>query len=128
MPHTPPFALSQGIDSGYNRVAPVAQFAAARGFPVVMVDAYGFLPFAENTLDVIHSSWVYHGGLAVSTIYEFYRVLRPGGFLILRQSIHAGATFFAVKAVAQREGWHQLHSDFVCGTHGTITVWQMPIY
>lgn len=115
------------MDAAYNRMAPVAQIAAARGFPVVMVDAFGFLPFAENTIDVIHSSWVYHGGVPTATIYEFYRVLRPGGFLILRQSINYDATFRHVKAVARKEHW-LLHHEGVCGTHGAVIVWQMPAY
>jgi len=115
------------MDGGYNHIAPVAQFGAARGFPVVMVDAMGYLPFAENTLDVIHSSWVYHGGVPTATVYEFYRVLRPGGFLVLRQSINSAGTFGHIKKIAAKEGW-RLHREGGCGTHGSTIVWQMPIY
>ncbi|KAL1496057.1 hypothetical protein AB1Y20_014685 [Prymnesium parvum] len=116
------------MDGGYNHIAPVAQVAAARGFPVVMVDAFGYLPFAENTLDVVHASWVYHSGVPTATVYEFYRVLRPGGFLVLRQAINADATFRAIKAIALKEKW-RLHWEVGgCGTHGAVIVWQMPVF
>lgn len=116
------------MDGGYDQIAPVAQHAAARGFPVVMVDAMGYLPFAENTLDVVHASWVYHTGIPTSTIYEMYRVLRPGGYLILRQSIGFEKVKNQLKHIAFKEGWRLHMPSFICATHGGIIAYQMPIF
>ena len=60
------------------------QVSAARGLPSVVVDAMSYLPFGESTLDVLHSSWLFHTGVPPLALYEVYRVLRPGGYFIIR--------------------------------------------
>lgn len=36
----------------------------------------------RSTFDAIHTSWTYHSGYSHTALFEFYRVVRPGGYLI----------------------------------------------
>ena len=55
----------------YNGVQfPSAQVLAARGFAGVAMDAYSYFPFGESTLDLVHTSRVYHTGYPRTTLYE----------------------------------------------------------
>ena len=93
------------IEDAHHLIFPLAQYAAARGFPTVMFDMHSFLPFADNTFDVIHSSWAYHDGFDRVTLFEFFRVLRPGGFLVLRAIAAARHTLDVVLAFGLEYGW-----------------------
>ena len=69
---------------GANLEWPSQRILAAKGLPSVMIDGASFLPFGESTLDALHTSWFFHHGVPWTTLWEMYRVVRPGGFLILR--------------------------------------------
>ena len=65
--------------------APFHQVNALNGLATVAFDIYSFYPFGESTLDVVHTSWAYHDGVPRRTLLEINRVLRPGGFFVIRQ-------------------------------------------
>ena len=115
-------------------IYPLSQYAAARGMPTVMFDKDSFLPFGDSTFDAIHSSWSYHTGFSRATCYEFYRVLRPGGFLVLRSIAAARHTLDLVLAfgleknmTCQRQ-WCASHSPDQKVLHDNYLVCQMPGY
>ena len=63
---------------------PFNEHISARGYPSVLIDMYSYFPFSDNTFDLVHSSWAYHDGFPRATLHEITRVLRPGGWLVLR--------------------------------------------
>jgi len=63
---------------------PFNEYISARGYPSVLIDMYSYFPFSDNTFDLVHSSWAYHDGFPRATLHEITRVLRPGGWLVLR--------------------------------------------
>lgn len=70
-----------GID-----ISPLAvDFTRSRGFEKVAAGSIDVLPFADHSFDVVVSLDVlYHEGLdEQKAVQEFFRVLKPGGFLIL---------------------------------------------
>lgn len=93
------------VEDSHHLVYPFAQYIAARGFPSVVFDKDSFFPFADSTFDLIHSSWSYHSGFSRVTLFEFYRVLRPGGFLVLRAIASSRHTLDRVLAFALEHGW-----------------------
>jgi len=94
-------------DDTYGHEFPQVGVLAARGFLGVMMDLYSFFPFGESSLDAIHTSWTYHNGLPLPTLYEIYRVLRPGGYLLLRQmsSTRGEASLANVRSFARLMNW-----------------------
>ena len=78
------FITTSGARKGANLEWPSQRILAAKGLPSVMIDGVSFLPFGESTLDALHTSWFFHHGVPWTTLWEMYRVVRPGGFLILR--------------------------------------------
>ena len=75
-------------------------------------DLYSFLPFGESTIDVLHTRWAYHSGFPRATLFECQRVLRPGGWLIIRQmSNHpvSHGTLDRVVQVGAALGWRRAH-------------------
>jgi len=86
---------------------PFLQTIAARGFPTVALDLFSYFPFGESTFDVIHSSWAYTAGYSHLALLEMYRVVRPGGFLVLTVWDKAAGTrgSLRVEKVAHTLGW-----------------------
>nr|POE48278.1 hypothetical protein CFP56_49986 [Quercus suber] len=72
------------ITSTLNLDGPFNSFIASRGLIPIHVSVSQRLPFFENTLDIVHSmlilsNWIPETML-VFTLYDIYRVLRPGGY------------------------------------------------
>jgi len=88
-----------------NKIFPLNGFLAARGLPGVIVDMFGFFPFGESTMDVIHTSWTYHHGFPRTTLFEIQRVLRPGGYFLLRMMPGFRAHMPALRDFAKSQGW-----------------------
>ena len=84
---------------------PQVGLLAARGFAGVIMDMYSFFPFGESSLDVVHTSWTFHDGYPITTLYEIHRVLRPGGYFALRQMPGTGAHLHTVREFALANGW-----------------------
>ena len=102
---------------GYERkknFPPIHEANGIRGFVSVASDLWSFLPFGESTMDVIHTRWAYHNGFPRAALFEFQRVLRPGGWLILRQMAgHAttAGTLDRVRVVAKGMGWRRARTS-----------------
>ena len=93
-------------DGRYNhKVFPLTGFPAARGFPGVIIDMFGFFPFGESALDVVHTSWTYHGGFPNEVLFEIHRVLRPGGYFILRMTPTFTRFMQNLRQFAASQGW-----------------------
>ncbi|EEF42997.1 ATRAD3, putative [Ricinus communis] len=75
------------ITSSMNLDGPFNSFIASRGLIPIHVSVSQRLPFFENTLDIVHSmhvlsNWIPDAMLEF-TLYDIYRVLRPGGLFWL---------------------------------------------
>ncbi|GMI73168.1 hypothetical protein HRI_000986100 [Hibiscus trionum] len=75
------------ITSSMNLDGPFNSFIASRGLIPMHVSISQRLPFFENTLDIVHSmhvlsNWIPDGILEL-TLYDIFRVLRPGGLFWL---------------------------------------------
>ncbi|OAY46640.1 probable methyltransferase At1g29790 [Manihot esculenta] len=75
------------ITSSMNLDGPFNSFIASRGLIPIHVSVSQRLPFFENTLDIVHSmhilsNWIPDATLEF-TLYDIYRVLRPGGLFWL---------------------------------------------
>lgn len=75
------------ITTSMNLDGPFNSFIAARGLIPMHVTVSQRLPFFENTLDIVHSmhvlsNWIPDAMLEF-TLYDIYRVLRPGGLFWL---------------------------------------------
>ncbi|KAL4309284.1 hypothetical protein GQ457_01G039320 [Hibiscus cannabinus] len=75
------------ITTSMNLDGPFNSFIASRGLIPMHVSISQRLPFFENTLDIVHSmhvlsNWIPDGMLEL-TLYDIYRVLRPGGLFWL---------------------------------------------
>jgi SAM-dependent methyltransferase len=75
------------ITSTMNLDGPFNSFIASRGLISIHVSVSQRLPFFENTLDIVHSmhilsNWIPNAVLEF-TLYDIYRVLRPGGLFWL---------------------------------------------
>lgn len=116
-----------------GRQFPQAGVLAARGYAGVVLDAFGVLPFAESSLDLVHSAWTYHDGLPTRTLYELHRVLRPGGYLLLRQMLGGGAERAQLQQVAAfgaRLNWTSVGASphgRVCAGAGVVAAFRMPL-
>jgi hypothetical protein len=107
---------------------PAQRIVAARGLPSVMIDAVSFLPFGESTLDALHTSWFFHHGVPWTSLWEMYRVLRPGGFLIMR-SFPAWMTFKMWPLYLEWAKSMRMRNVFFAnaGSIGSIQIFQMPL-
>ncbi|XVF23141.1 hypothetical protein REPUB_Repub13aG0012200 [Reevesia pubescens] len=75
------------ITSSMNLDGPFNSFIASRGLIPMHVSISQRLPFFENTLDIVHSmhvlsNWIPDAMLEL-TLFDIYRVLRPGGLFWL---------------------------------------------
>ncbi|KAI5593127.1 hypothetical protein POPTR_004G231100v4 [Populus trichocarpa] len=75
------------ITSSMNLDGPFNSFIASRGLISIHVSVSQRLPFFDNTLDIVHSmhvlsNWIPDAMLEF-TLYDIYRVLRPGGLFWL---------------------------------------------
>ncbi|KAK9286702.1 hypothetical protein L1049_015105 [Liquidambar formosana] len=75
------------ITSSMNLDGPFNSFIASRGLIPIHVSVSQRLPFFENTMDIVHSmhvlsNWIPDAMLEF-TLYDIYRVLRPGGLFWL---------------------------------------------
>lgn len=115
------------LDGSYGRIAPTAQMASARGFVVVALDVYGYLPFTENSFDVIHAAWVFNAGsIPRLSLYEYWRVLRPGGFLVFRNAMGFTGVVESVKHFVKTEGW-TIHDGPFSTNNGAVIVARVPV-
>ncbi|XP_059644621.1 probable methyltransferase At1g29790 [Cornus florida] len=75
------------ITSSMNLDGPFNSFIASRGLISMHVSVSQRLPFFENTLDIVHSMHVLSNWIPDTmlefTLYDIYRVLRPGGLFWL---------------------------------------------
>lgn len=75
------------ITSTMNLDGPFNSFIASRGLIPIHVSIFQRLPFFENTLDIVHSMHVLSNWIPDTmlefTLYDIYRVLRPGGLFWL---------------------------------------------
>ncbi|KAL5555355.1 hypothetical protein UlMin_037591 [Ulmus minor] len=75
------------ITSTMNLDGPFNSFIASRGLFPIHISVSQRLPFFDNTLDIVHSmhvlsNWIPDAMLEF-TLYDIYRVLRPGGLFWL---------------------------------------------
>ncbi|KAK1566934.1 hypothetical protein Q3G72_006280 [Acer saccharum] len=75
------------VTTSMNLDGPFNSFIASRGLISMHVSVSQRLPFFENTLDIVHSmhvlsNWIPDAMLEF-TLYDIYRVLRPGGLFWL---------------------------------------------
>ena len=102
--------IMPGETSSGGSVPPFHQLNAARGFPTVAFDYMSFYPFSESTFDAIHTSWTHHEGYSVLNLLEMHRVVRPGGYVLIRvwdgSAKLQGSPF--VEGVAEQLGWKRL--------------------
>lgn len=101
-------------DVKYSLQFPQAGILAARGHVGVMFDMYSFFPFGESTLDVVHTSWTFHTGFPRTTLYEIFRVLRPGGYLIIRQMANTQVVLPPVRKFAAEHNWTTVFDKMGC--------------
>ncbi|KAK4795263.1 hypothetical protein SAY86_013257 [Trapa natans] len=75
------------ITTSMNLDGPFNNFIASRGLVPLHMSVSQRLPFFENTLDIVHSMHVLSNWIPDTmlefTLYDIYRVLRPGGLLWL---------------------------------------------
>ena len=75
------------ITTSLNLDGPFNSFIASRGLISMHISVSQRLPFFENTLDIVHSMHVLSNWIPDSmlefTLYDIYRVLRPGGIFWL---------------------------------------------
>lgn len=75
------------ITTSLNLDGPFNSFIASRGLIPMHISVSQRLPFFENTLDIVHSMHVLSNWIPDSmlefTLYDIYRVLRPGGIFWL---------------------------------------------
>lgn len=75
------------ITSTLNLDGPFNSFVASRGLIPIHVSVSQRLPFFENTLDIVHSMHILSNRIPETmlefTIYDIFRVLRPGGLFWL---------------------------------------------
>ena len=110
------------VDHGHY--APMSEYLAQRGFPTVMLDQYAVLPFGDSTLDMVHSSWAFHDGIPRATLYEIHRVLRPGGWLVLRST--DGSVLEGMRQFAREARWTIEAESRTPACSGRLTVVRMP--
>ncbi|XP_058089929.1 probable methyltransferase At1g29790 [Magnolia sinica] len=83
------------ITSTMNFDGPFNSFIASRGFIPMHISIFHRLPFFENTLDIVHSMHVLNNWIPDTmlefTLYDIYRVLRPGGLFWLDRFFCAGS-------------------------------------
>ena len=120
------FPNQMAVDKGVE--FPSARIAAAKGLPSVVIDGTSFLPFGESTLDALHTSWFFHHGIPWTSLFEMYRVLRPGGFLILR-SFPAWTRYQMWGVYREWATSMRMRNVFFveAGSIGSIQILQMPL-
>jgi SAM-dependent methyltransferase len=118
---------------------PLHQLLGARGLPSIAVDGFSFLPIGESTLDALHTSWLYHNGFPSTALWEFFRVLRPGGYLILHamwmtrsgaytMRTTSGIAWNTLRRQAMSMRMREVHFvDAPTLGHGSMMILQMPI-
>ena len=100
---------------------PFLQTIAARGFPTVALDLFSYFPFGESTFDVIYSSWAYTAGYSHLALLEMYRVVRPGGFLVLNvwDKVAGASGALRVEKMASALGWRVITKREARGGNAT---------
>ncbi|CAN4110816.1 unnamed protein product [Withania somnifera] len=75
------------VTTSMNLDGPFNSFIASRGLISMHVGVSQRLPFFENTLDIVHSMHILNNWIPDTmlefTLYDIYRVLRPGGLFWL---------------------------------------------
>lgn len=75
------------ITSSMNFDGPFNSFIASRGLIPIHISISHRLPFLDNTLDIVHSMHVLSNWIPDTvlefTVFDIYRVLRPGGLFWL---------------------------------------------
>ncbi|KAK4588810.1 hypothetical protein RGQ29_019707 [Quercus rubra] len=75
------------ITGTLNLDGPFNSFIASRGLIPIHVSVSQRLPFFDNTLDIVHSMHILSNWISETmlefTLYDIYRVLRPGGLFWL---------------------------------------------
>ncbi|PHU10174.1 hypothetical protein BC332_22034 [Capsicum chinense] len=75
------------VTTSMNLDGPFNSFIASRGLISMHVGVFQRLPFFENTLDIVHSMHILNNWIPDTmlefTLYDIYRVLRPGGLFWL---------------------------------------------
>lgn len=137
-------AYDGGIEGNYegkHNFPPIHEANGLRGFASLTADLYSFLPFGEYTMDVLHTRWAYHTGFPRASLFGFQRVLRPGGWLIIRQMRHAMTAGSLTRVVAQAGalGWRYAQNGDGNLTYGigpsanltwcgdSLLIFQMPV-
>ncbi|URE44874.1 hypothetical protein MUK42_15158 [Musa troglodytarum] len=75
------------VSTTMNLNGPFSSFMAARGVVPLYLSVSQRLPFFDNTLDLVHSMHVLSNWIPTTllhfTLFDIYRVLRPGGLFWL---------------------------------------------
>ncbi|KAL3843616.1 hypothetical protein ACJIZ3_001019 [Penstemon smallii] len=101
------------ITTSMNFDAPFNSFISSRGLLSMHVSISQRLPFFENTLDIVHSmhvlsNWIPDAMLEF-TLYDIYRVLRPGGLFWLDRFFCLGEQLNATYVpIFDRVGFNKL--------------------
>lgn len=101
-------------DRKYGHQFPLSATLSARGHVGVMVDMFSFFPFGESSLDVVFTSWTFHTGFPRSTLLEVHRVLRPGGYFLIRQLPGTDANLQFVRELGAGLGWELIYDENRC--------------
>ncbi|PIN22242.1 hypothetical protein CDL12_05053 [Handroanthus impetiginosus] len=101
------------VTTSMNFDGPFNSFIASRGLVPLHVSISQRFPFFENTLDIVHSmhvlsSWIPHTMLEF-TLYDIYRILRPGGLFWLDRFFCSGSQLNATYVpMLDRVGFRKL--------------------
>jgi SAM-dependent methyltransferase len=128
--------LAAENDHTYGHQFPQVGTLAARGYLGVTMDLYAHFPFGESSLDAVHTSWTFHNGFPRTTLYEVHRVLRPGGYFIIRQMANTQGGLRLVRRFGSAMNWTIIHDKLGCLVRlprhskpfgDTILVFRMPL-
>ena len=85
----------------------------------------------------MHTSWTFHTGFPKATLYEVHRVLRPGGYFIIRQMMNTEMFLEPVRRCAKQLNWTTLLDSKGCKVEekfhaydtvrDTVLVFRMPL-
>lgn len=93
---------------------PYCEFITERGGLCLLLDSNRPMPFAKFSFDVVHHSWVYHGNDPASwrsVLLEQNRLLRPGGYLWIRDGFSKAVLHTIRYLLVEQLGYRILYQE-----------------